>query len=182
MIAAVEIFAEQGFHGSSTRQIAKDAGMSPAAVYQHYRSKEDLLYAITWTATKTLADRMESVATQPGSATERLSRLVSTHAAHNAALHTAARVANAELHSLRPKQRKGIVAIRDGIDALFDDCLREGSRSGEFTLTDLAMTRIALISLGIAVSRWYSPDGRLTPQEVGEIYAMLALRIVGIDT
>src|SRR5690606_14470443 len=45
--AAVTAFAERGFHGTSTRDIAAAAGMSPAAVYVHHRSKEDLLYLIS---------------------------------------------------------------------------------------------------------------------------------------
>jgi AcrR family transcriptional regulator len=44
--AAIEAFAAKGFHGTSTRDIAAAAGMSPAALYVHYRSKEELLYLI----------------------------------------------------------------------------------------------------------------------------------------
>src|SRR6478609_12067846 len=45
--AAIEAFAESGYGGSSTRQIAKRLNMSATAMYPHYRSKEELLYAIT---------------------------------------------------------------------------------------------------------------------------------------
>ena len=44
--AAIEAFAESGYGGSSTRQIAKRLNMSATAMYPHYRSKEELLYAI----------------------------------------------------------------------------------------------------------------------------------------
>jgi AcrR family transcriptional regulator len=45
--AAVTAFAEKGFHGTTTRDIAGAAGMSPAAVYVHHRSKEELLFLIS---------------------------------------------------------------------------------------------------------------------------------------
>jgi AcrR family transcriptional regulator len=45
--AAVESFASKGFHGTTTRDIASAAGMSPAALYVHHKSKEDLLYLIS---------------------------------------------------------------------------------------------------------------------------------------
>ena len=44
--AAIDAFAESGYGGSSTRQIAKRLNMSATAMYPHYRSKEELLYAI----------------------------------------------------------------------------------------------------------------------------------------
>src|SRR6266511_3975804 len=45
--AAASAFAERGFYGTSTRDIAAAAGMSPAAVYVHHRSKEELLHHIS---------------------------------------------------------------------------------------------------------------------------------------
>jgi AcrR family transcriptional regulator len=45
--AAVNAFAEKGFHGTTTRDIADAIGRSPAAIYVHHRSKEELLYLIS---------------------------------------------------------------------------------------------------------------------------------------
>lgn len=44
--AAIASFAEVGYGATSTRQIAKRLNMSAAAMYPHYGSKEELLYAI----------------------------------------------------------------------------------------------------------------------------------------
>ncbi|TLF51993.1 TetR family transcriptional regulator, partial [Nocardia cyriacigeorgica] len=45
--AAAAAFADKGFNATTTRDIAAAAGMSPAAVYVHHRSKEELLYLIS---------------------------------------------------------------------------------------------------------------------------------------
>src|SRR5690348_4933189 len=45
--AALRSFAARGFHGTGTRDIAEAAGMSPAAVYVHYRTKEELLFELS---------------------------------------------------------------------------------------------------------------------------------------
>ena len=47
LAAAVEAFAAKGFHGTTTRDISTAAGMSPAALYVHHRSKEELLHQIS---------------------------------------------------------------------------------------------------------------------------------------
>ena len=44
--ATIKLFAKQGYHGTSTLQIAKEAGVSQATVFKYFKTKEDLLYSI----------------------------------------------------------------------------------------------------------------------------------------
>lgn len=44
--AAEFLFLRQGFHGTSMRQLARFAGLSPASIYNHFPSKEDLFVAL----------------------------------------------------------------------------------------------------------------------------------------
>ena len=44
--AAIKLFAKQGYHGTSTLQIAKEAGVSQATVFKYFKTKDDLLYSI----------------------------------------------------------------------------------------------------------------------------------------
>jgi AcrR family transcriptional regulator len=46
LAAALEVFAEQGFHGTRTREIARRAGVSEALVFRHFPTKEALIRAI----------------------------------------------------------------------------------------------------------------------------------------
>lgn len=43
---AVELFSEQGYDGTSLREIADRMGFTKAALYYHFRSKEEILQAI----------------------------------------------------------------------------------------------------------------------------------------
>lgn len=47
LLAAVEAFAAKGFNATTTRDIANGAQMSSAAVYVHFRSKEELLFELS---------------------------------------------------------------------------------------------------------------------------------------
>src|SRR6266700_6876928 len=49
---AMKLFSEQGFDGTSTREIAEAAGVNEALIFRHFRSKEDLFWAV-------LSDRVE---------------------------------------------------------------------------------------------------------------------------
>jgi len=44
--AAVKLFIEQGFHKTTTRQIARAAGFSIGTLYEYVNSKEDVLYLV----------------------------------------------------------------------------------------------------------------------------------------
>ncbi len=70
--AAVDAFAARGFHGTTTRDIAAAAGMSPAALYVHHRSKEELLYEISLAGHRRTLEVVEQALAGGGDARERL--------------------------------------------------------------------------------------------------------------
>ncbi|WP_164507134.1 TetR/AcrR family transcriptional regulator [Companilactobacillus furfuricola] len=43
ILAAMKLFANQGFDGTSTQQIAQESGMSQATIFKYFKTKEDLL-------------------------------------------------------------------------------------------------------------------------------------------
>lgn len=44
--AAHDLFLQQGYHGTSMRQIASDAGIALGGLYNHFDSKEDVFHAV----------------------------------------------------------------------------------------------------------------------------------------
>jgi len=44
--AALELFAKEGFHATSTSKVAKHAGVSEGLIFRHFTNKEGLLQAI----------------------------------------------------------------------------------------------------------------------------------------
>src|SRR3954467_8578237 len=100
--AAIEAFAESGYGGSSTRQIAKRLNMSATAMYPHYRSKEELLFAIALDDASSLLAGLKKADDPAASFTERLWPPVAAFASWHAENHKQARVVQYELHGLTP--------------------------------------------------------------------------------
>lgn len=46
LLAGLELFAQQGFNGTSTAQIADKAGVSQATIFKYFKTKQDLLLSI----------------------------------------------------------------------------------------------------------------------------------------
>ena len=180
--AAVESFAKKGFHASTTRDIAAKAKLSPAAVYMHFSAKEQLLYAIAVIVAEWVLEELEKATQGEGTAAERLHRLVRTHVACHASMHTAVHVANFEFQALETTQRRKVIRIRDATEQVIFDCLKDGAARGEFRSDELRLLTITVLSLGVSVSRWFSPRGHLTPLQLGEFYASLVARMVGTES
>lgn len=46
LLSSIEVFAEKGYAGSSTSEIAKKAGVAEGTIFRHYKTKKDLLLSI----------------------------------------------------------------------------------------------------------------------------------------
>ncbi|GAA3086389.1 TetR/AcrR family transcriptional regulator [Streptomyces rectiviolaceus] len=179
LVAAVEAFAERGYHATTTRDIAGRAGMSPAALYIHYKTKEELLHRISRIGHDKALRVLRTAADGPGSAAERLADAVRSFVRWHADHHTTARVVQYELDALGDEHRTEIVALRRQSDAAVRDMINDGVRNGEFDVPDVPGTTLAVLSLCIDVARWFNVAGTRTPDEVGALYADLVLRMVG---
>jgi len=177
LVSALDLFAGQGFHGTTTRDIAARAGMSPAALYVHYRTKEDLLYQISWIAHEAALAAVPAGSSGSGDPVVQLQVAVAAFTAWHAHHHTAARVAQYELAALEPAHFRAIATVRQTIEHSFRQMIERGVAAGEFEVSDVPATALAVLSLAIDVARWYQPGSRHSPEELGELYAALALRM-----
>ncbi|HEY9329295.1 MULTISPECIES: TetR/AcrR family transcriptional regulator [unclassified Streptomyces] len=178
LVAAVDAFAERGYHATTTRDIAGRAGMSPAALYIHFKTKEELLHRISRIGHDRALTLLESAADGEGTATERLDGAVRAFVRWHAERHTTARVVQYELDALAEEHRTEIVELRRRSDAAVRRIIGEGVAAGEFDVSDVPGTALAVLSLCIDVARWFNAQGSRTPDEVGELYAGLVLRMV----
>ena len=178
MDAAVDAFADKGFHATSTRDIAARARMSPAGVYVHFASKQDLLFELCRRghilALEVVTTARRSADTPPA----QLVAIVSAFARWHAEQFRTARIVQYEFPHLTPEHRAEVMTLRKQIDAVVTDVLQAGVASDDFDVPDVAMTTLAVQSLTIDVARWYKPGIRRTPESIGTAYGNLALRLV----
>jgi AcrR family transcriptional regulator len=72
---ALEMFAERGYAGTSLREIAERLGVTKAAVYYHFSTKEDILASLLEDFLVQLDELIAWTATQPRSAETRRAAL-----------------------------------------------------------------------------------------------------------
>lgn len=176
--AAVESFADKGFTGTTTRDIAARAGMSPAAVYVHHASKEDLLYAVSLTGHRAALDNLEKSYRSSDDAIERIHNMVYDFTQWHADNSRVGRIVQYEFHALTAEHRKEIAMLRKGIEEEMRRALEVGIEEKRVQTDDIPGTALALLSLGIDVVRWFEPGGSRRAEDLAALYANLAIRMV----
>jgi AcrR family transcriptional regulator len=180
LLAALAAFAKHGFQAATTREIGEGAGMSPAAVYVHYKSKSDLLYEISRIGHQSVLDAVQdALRDAPPDPEQRIRRFVAASAKWHADHHVVARVIQYELKALPTRQFRRIAELRKRFEELLAAELQAGVQAGAFDITELEATTLAILSLCIDLARWYHPaDDHKTSDEVGQLYAGLVARMI----
>ena len=176
--AATQAFAERGFHGTKTRDITNAAGTSSAALYVHHKSKEELLFLISKAGHETTLAMMQKGRASSDDPRDQLRTVVKDFVADHARNHGRARIVNYEMAALEPEHLDEIVSLRHRIDVELINLIASGIKAKAFDIPDPRIAASAILSLGIDLARWFTDDFRLTPDQLGEEYAELALRIV----
>jgi AcrR family transcriptional regulator len=180
LLAALAAFAQRGFQAATTREISEGAGMSPAAIYVHYKAKSDLLYEISRIGHQSVLDEVEhALDGAPADPEQRVRRFVAAFAKWHADHHVVARVIQYELKSLPRAQLRQIAGVRKRFEELLGTELAAGVAAGAFDIADVDATTLAILSLGIDLARWYHPSAdHKTSDEVGGLYAELVARMI----
>jgi AcrR family transcriptional regulator len=180
--AATAAFAERGYHATTTRDIAARAGMSPAALYVHHSSKEELLFLISREGHDAALEVIRGASSDDAEPFARLHATVRAFTLWHAEHHTAARVVQYEYAALSDEHRREIGLRRRDIDRHMRDVITSGVEQGVFAVPDVPGTTLALLSLAVDVARWYRDDGERSAESVADLYADLAVRMVRTDS
>ena len=178
--AAIAAMSEHGYHGTSVRDIADRAGMSSAALYHHFTSKQDLLFRITDRGIEALVRQTEAaLLASPNDPAARLRAIVRVHVLTHTENQQGSFIGNSEIRSLEPANRAVVVSKRDQQKRIFDRVVQEGVERGVFTTPYPQEAAMAIITMCTAVAQWYRSDGPWRPDGIADRYADLALAMLG---
>ena len=110
MDAAEAAFAQHGYHGTTTRHIAAAAGMSPAALYVHHASKEELLFLISRAGHEEVLSLLDVALRVSDDPVAQLRAVVRYFTLFHVAAHDSARIVNYELAALTQRAGDPLIA------------------------------------------------------------------------
>ena len=176
VIAAARIlFAEQGFHGTSMRDLGKELGIRGSSLYSHVVSKDELLVDVVREAAGRFQGLADEVSEMSGTATEKLFKLIQGHLQILVEDPYQAQTFLNEIRFLPDLEREEAVAMFDRYQGTFREIIETGCINSEFR-SDLNVSLMAnlILSLLNGTTRWFRTEGTLDTTSLGnEIHLLL---------
>lgn len=178
---SLRLFAEHGYGGTSMRDVAKLVGIKAPTVYSHYPSKAHVLAELARIGHEEHLRRVRTavLAAQPDPK-QQLAALVRAHVMAHAEYAMLAVVANTEMHSLEPQFAAPILEVRRRSELLLLEIIQRGVDLGVFRVADTQLAGLAIGAMGLRVAHWYTPESGRSPEQIADLYAEFACRVVGV--
>lgn len=179
--SALKLFAHEGYEATSMREIAAAVGIQAGSLYNHFSSKEEILWDLTRGALLDLREQIDtSLAELPADspAAAKLSAFIEAHVRFHALNSERARIVNQQMSGLNRAHYREVVGLRRTFEEQLEGILDDGVRDGSFALVDSRLSVYAILQMCIAVSNWFRKGGDLSVDEVATTYVALGHRMV----
>jgi AcrR family transcriptional regulator len=164
--AAVRLFTEKGFHKTTTREIAKAAGLSNGALYEYVESKEDVLYLVCQHIHREMAKQLSTSLSQHKTGATRLQHAI--HSFFQVIHHMQDEILliYQESKSLPPSFLREVLREENHIAEVFETLLKDGVADHSLTIRaeDVRLLAHDIVVLGQmwAFRRWGLREGSFT--------------------
>jgi AcrR family transcriptional regulator len=179
--AAVELFAQQGYDGTSVAQVVAAAGVAKGGFYHHFASKEALLYEVYGDLITRQLAAMDEIVARGAPPAETLRELITDLVASTAASARPALVFWREMHKLGDERTEQYRRERRRYHDTVRRLVRDAQANGEFTRSASADT-VAFTIFGVVneLPLWYRPTGRKRPAQLAAEIADFVLAALAV--
>ncbi len=173
---AARQFAAKGYEASSLNEVAAAMNYSKGAIYNYFRSKQEIYDAIIIATLSGLHDASQEAVLPDDPPPEQLRRFMIAHAQYlsdNTDSFVTMLVGFSGMADAKLKQ--DAIRLRDAHEGLLRKIIADGVAIGAFQHADPAVVGRAVLSLLSWMTRWYRPGGTKSAQDVAcEYYDLIA--------
>lgn len=178
--AAAQIICEKGYDATSMNDIAEAVGITKAGLYHHIPGKKDLLFRIMNFGLDALEEEVIAPTRAITDAEQRLRAIISNHVRlitkrSSPQGHNPVTIVVDEAGGLSPAHRRKIDQRRRAYVDLVRETLTQLKEEGKLRDLDVTVSAFSLLGMILWISRWYHPNGRMTPDQVAEEITKIAL-------
>lgn len=174
--AAAQVFAERGYHGATTQDIADVLKIRQASLYYYFPSKEVALELVCMRGVEGFFETAKAIESGPGSATERLSGLVRAHISPLLDRADFVKVFLTQRQFLPAHSRRKVGKGSRGVERIFEGVIRAGQRSGEFRADlDPRLATLSILSMLNGCCAWHRKE-QISLERIGGEFIAMVLR------
>lgn len=166
---ACKLFRDNGFHGTSIRDIADGVGLLGGSLYNHITSKDDLLWEIVNAAAEQFFTALNPIVASEFGSLQKLRSAIIAHVGVIADDLDAAAVYTVEWRHLSPERRTAFTIRRNEYEQMFRGLVREAMHERYLTVQDETTATLFIFSTLNYMFTWFKLDGPLTAEDVGRV-------------
>ena len=176
---AKSLFIQQGYHGLAMRQISDALGVSKAALYYHFKDKEELFLAILSVNMNEIESAIDLIQAREVSCGEKITLFVEYVLKQPTEQRAMIRLASQEMSQLSAISRKKFdKTYHDQFTGKLQAIFEAGVENGEFRPIDPAIATWAL--LGIMYPYFYPAHSGATPVRAEIIQQIISIYMDGV--
>lgn len=174
--AGLQLIYAEGYEAMSLRRLAGKVGLQPGSLYNHIATKQDLLFDLIHNHMVALLARVDTELDGIDDPLERLRAFIAFHLSYHIERKREVFIGSAELRSLKPANRRRIVALRRTYEDLLCDILEKGVARKAFKVGDIRVSAYAILAMLTGICTWYDPKGRIDRKELIDVHTRLILQ------
>lgn len=128
--AAATVFAEKGFHGATTHDIASEMGIKQGSLYYYFKSKEQALQQVCEYGFENYVQRMEKICVKPQAFEAKMLAIITSHLSNYRHKNNAMKVHNDQRLYLPVERRVLLKELGTRYRRLLEGAWREGIEQG----------------------------------------------------
>ena len=163
---AAMLFKERGFGNSSMRDLGARVGLDAASMYNHIKSKDEILESICFQVSDTYIAQLTEVEQMPGTYLEKITELIRRHVRLMTTHGAAVSVANNEWKALTEPRLTEFKQARKRYERGFAVLIEQGIVAGELQAVNVSVALFTLLSAVRWVELWYRPGRNLSAAEL----------------
>lgn len=166
--AATDLFYEKGFEKASLRDIARKVGLTQAAIYYHFRNKEEILYTIIETSSNELFFTLKYCLSGNEDPLARLRNAISQHIISIKTKRKGAKIIIEDKRFLGGELNKLVKEKEKVVYNLYKNTLEELQRSKKIRECDLTAATFGILGMINWLYHWYRPEKGLSIEQLAE--------------
>lgn len=167
---------KHGYEGMNLRELADAVGLQQGSLYNHFRSKQQMLFDLMKEHLVTIIDELKNVLARDSDPLEQMKAFIAFHLTYHMQRQDEVYINNSELRSLEPANLRKINALRYEYERLVIGIIEAGIQTKQFKVSEPRVAAFALIALLTGICNWYKPGGRLSKTKLVDIHTEMALR------
>ncbi|MVN75312.1 TetR family transcriptional regulator [Hymenobacter sp. HMF4947] len=163
---AAKLFKDRGYSGTSMRDLAGQVGMEAASMYNHIKSKDELLDTICFRISDTYISQLAEIEATAIPFSEKIKALVRLHIRLMVEDGAAVSVANHDWKYLPEPRLTEFKQARKNYEKGFAALIEAGIAAGEFRPVNVSVALFTVLSAVRWVELWYRPGRGLSAEEL----------------